>query len=517
MARIERALLAPYDKTGIAEFARALHARGAELLATHGTALALKAAGIPVKEVSEHTGFPEILGGRVKTLHPKIHGGLLGRRDDPEHRAQMAEHGIAPIDLLCLNLYPFVATIRKPGVTLAEAVEQIDIGGPAMLRAAAKNHAHVVPLVDAADYAGFLARLDANELDAAYRKRLAAKAYAHTATYDAAIANYLGGSDPSDPPAVLTLVAELRQQLRYGENPHQRGALYRLPGEAGIAGAEVLGGKELSYNNLQDAAAALATVGEFEAPSVVVVKHANPCGAASAPSLLDAFRRAWEGDPTSAFGGILAFNRPLTVDVAEAIAEPGRFVEVIVAPEIPEASRDLLANKPKWGKNCRLLVAPLPDPRGPRGVEIRSIPGGLLVQDGDGKSAAEADLQVVSRRAPTGAEVRDLCFAQRVCKHVKSNAIVLAKETGLVGVGAGQMSRVDAAHLAVRKAGGRARGAVFASDAFLPFNDALDVALDAGVTAAIQPGGSKNDPECIRRADERGIAMVFTGTRHFLH
>ncbi len=517
MARIERALLAPYDKTGIAEFAKELHARGAELLATHGTARALKAAGIPVKEVSEHTGFPEILGGRVKTLHPKIHGGLLGRRDDPEHRAQMAEHGIAPIDLLCLNLYPFVATIRKPGVTLAEAVEQIDIGGPAMLRAAAKNHAHVVPLVEAVDYAEFLARLDRGELDPSYRKQLAAKAYRHTALYDAAIANHLAASGPADFPTSLVLVAELRQRLRYGENPHQRGALYRLPGDAGIAGAEVLGGKELSYNNLNDAAAAHQAVAEFDEPAVVVVKHANPCGAAADASLLEAFRRAWEADATSAFGGIVAFNRPLTADVAEAIAEPGRFVEVILAPEIPEESREILANRAKWGKNCRLLVVARGDPPGASGFEIRSIPGGLLVQEGDRKSVSRADLQVVSRRAPTEAEVRDLCFAQRVCKHVKSNAIVLAKGAAVVGVGAGQMSRVDSSRIAVRKAGARAEGAVFASDAFLPFNDALDVALDAGVTAAIQPGGSKNDAECIRRADERGIAMVFTGIRHFLH
>jgi phosphoribosylaminoimidazolecarboxamide formyltransferase/IMP cyclohydrolase len=513
MTTIKRAIVAPYDKTGIAEFARALADRGIGILSTHGTAKVLSAAGIQVTEVQDYTGFPEILGGRVKTLHPKIHGGLLGRRDDPEHVAQMAAMGIEPIDLLVLNLYPFVETISKPGATFAQAVEQIDIGGPAMLRAAAKNHAHVVPLVDSADYAEFLRRLDGDALDPEYRRGLAAKAFKHTALYDAAIAGYMAGQ--SQLPPVYVLAAERVEELRYGENPHQKAALYRVPGGKGIASARILGeGKQLSFNNLQDAAGAYATVADLAEPSVVVVKHANPCGAATAKTPLDAFRRAWDGDPISAFGGILAFNTPVTPDVAEAVAEPGRFVEVIVAPGFEPLALEILVTRPKWGKNVRILACPLPEAAG---LEIRGLPGGLLLQEPDGKVTETSDLKVVSKRAPSEAETRDLVFAQRVCKHVKSNAIVLAKDAMVVGVGAGQMSRVDAARIAVRKAGGRAQGAVFASDAFLPFNDALEVALEAGVTAAIQPGGSRNDEACVKLADERGIAMVFTGTRHFLH
>ncbi|MEE8106432.1 MAG: bifunctional phosphoribosylaminoimidazolecarboxamide formyltransferase/IMP cyclohydrolase [Planctomycetota bacterium] len=521
MTTISRALLAPFDKRGIVEFARALNDGGTQLLATSGTARKLQEAGIPVQEVADYTGFPEMLGGRVKTLHPKIHGGILARRDDPEHRAQMEAHGIGPIDLVCVNLYPFVETIAKPGVTLAEAVEQIDIGGPCMLRAAAKNHAHVVPVIDPGDYAEILERIGAGSLDGEFRGQLAAKAFAHTATYDRAITQYLAGQgattgaeDGDDAfPATLTLQAERVRTLRYGENPHQSAAIYRLPGGGGLPDADVLNGKPLSYNNLQDAAAAFSAVGVHEDPTCVVVKHANPCGVASHDDLLAAFRRAWEGDPISAFGGILAFNRPLTADVAEAIAEPGRFVEVIIAPAIEPDALAILQAKPKWGKNVRILACP--EASGDR--EVRTLPGGLLVQELDRKVTEPADLKVVTKRAPSEAEVADLLFAQRVCKHVKSNAIVLAKDRQLVGVGAGQMSRVDSAVMAVRKAGEKAQGAVFASDAFLPFNDALEVALEAGATAAIQPGGSKNDDKCVAFADARGIAMVFTGTRHFLH
>ncbi|MHC4549531.1 MAG: bifunctional phosphoribosylaminoimidazolecarboxamide formyltransferase/IMP cyclohydrolase [Planctomycetota bacterium] len=513
MAAISRALIAPYDKTGIEAFARALHERGIELIATSGTARRLREAGLPVTEVQEYTGSPEILGGRVKTLHPKIHGGLLGRRDDPEHVAQMQAQGIAPIDLLCLNLYPFVATIRRPDATFADAIEQIDIGGPAMLRAAAKNHADVIPLIDSADHEEFLRRLDADELDADYRRGLAAKAYRHTAEYDAAVAHYLAGPAGEPLPGTLTVTAEKVQELRYGENPHQRGVLYRLPGAEGLATAEVLGGKALSYINLLDAAGAYTTVAEFDAPCAVVVKHANPCGAATDADLPTAFEKAWDGDPVSAFGSILAFNGEVSPALAERIAAKG-FVEVVVAPGYAAEALSILVKKPKWGKNVRLLTSPLPA-RG--GLEIRSIPGGFLVQERDGKATDPADLQVVTKRAPTEAEIADLVFAQRVCKHVKSNAIVLARDGMVVGVGAGQMSRVDAARLAVFKAGDRGRGAVFASDAFLPFNDALEVAVDAGATAAIQPGGSRNDERCIQFADERDVAMVFTGTRHFLH
>jgi len=523
MTRIKRALLAPYDKTGIEDFARELHERDVALLATSGTARRLRDAGLPVTEVSEHTGFPEMLGGRVKTLHPKIHGGLLGRRDLPDHVAQLKAHGIDPIDLLCLNLYPFRETIAKPDVTLAEAVEQIDIGGPAMLRAAAKNHAFVVALIDSADYAETLARMDKDELTLEFRKKLAAKAYQHTCLYDSAIANYLAGNglagdglagDGDSPfPPTLMVGAERAQTLRYGENPHQSGVLYRIPGEGGLAACEQLNGKALSYINLLDAAGAYTTVAEFDKPSAVVVKHANPCGAASHENLVTAFERAWEGDPISAFGSILAFNREVSAELADAIAAKG-FVEVVVAPSFSEEGIDILRTKPRWGKNVRLLKSELPDAEG---MEVRSIPGGFLVQDRDARSTDPTDLKMVSERQPTDQELSDLVFAQRICKHVKSNAIVLAKDSMVVGVGAGQMSRVDAAGMAVKKAGERAKGSVFASDAFLPFNDALQVALDAGATAAIQPGGSKNDDACIAFVDERGVAMAFSGTRHFLH
>ena len=512
MTTISRALLAPYDKTGIVEFARALHERGVALLATSGTARKLKEAGLPVKEVAEHTGHPEMLDGRVKTLHPKIHGGLLARRDLPEHVAQMEEHGIEPIDLLCLNLYPFRETIAKPGVTLAEAVEQIDIGGPAMLRAAAKNHAHVVPLIDSADFEETLKRLDDGELTLEFRKGLAAKAYAHTCHYDAAITNYLADGE------TLTVAAERVQTLRYGENPHQQGALYRIPGENDLASAEQLNGKALSYINMLDAAGAYTTVAEFGgpgdgAPSAVVVKHANPCGAASHDDLVTAFLNAWEGDPVSAFGSILAFNREVTPELAGAIAEKG-FVEVVVAPGYDARALEILSTKPRWGKNVRLLKSLLP---AADGTEIRSIPGGFLVQDRDAEQTEAADMNIVTERKPSESELADLVFAQRICKHVKSNAIVLVKDRMVVGVGAGQMSRVDASGVAVKKAGDRVKGAVFASDAFLPFNDALEVAVDAGVTAAVQPGGSKNDENCIAYANGKNLAMAFTGKRHFLH
>ena len=510
MTTISRALLAPFDKTGIVDFARALTERGIELLATSGTARRLKESGLAVTEVGEYTGHPEMLGGRVKTLHPKIHGGILAKRDDPGHLAEMREYDIPPIDLLVLNLYPFTDTISKPGCTLADAVEMIDIGGPTMLRAAAKNHAHVIPLIDSDDYAAFLDRFDAGTLDAGYRQGLAAKAFRHTARYDTAITNYLAG-DEMFPEHHLIAGARVRT-LRYGENPHQGAALYRTG--PGLADAEVLNGKPLSFNNLQDAAGAYLTVCEFSEPTAVVVKHANPCGAATSDRLIDAFRRAWEGDPISAFGGILAFNRRLTNDVAEVIAEPGRFVEVIIAPEIAPAALKTLQTKPKWGKNVRILACPLLDSDE---REVRPLPGGYLLQERDKTSAESVDMKSVTKRAPTEAELADLVFAQRVCKHVKSNAIVLVKDRMVVGVGAGQMSRVDASRLAAAKAGEKAQGSVFASDAFLPFNDALEVALNAGARAAVQPGGSKNDERCIEFANDRDIAMVFTGTRHFLH
>jgi len=507
---IARAIVSVYDKSGVVEFARELARRGAEILSTSGTARKLAEAGVRSTEIAAYTGFPEMMDGRVKTLHPKVHGGILARRDLPEHRQAMERHAIPPIDLVCLNLYPFRETIARAGVTDAEAIEQIDIGGPAMLRSASKNHEFVLPVIDPLDYPEILRRLDAGALDPAFRRRLAAKAFAHTSAYDAAVASWLS-KEGAEKPRLLSIAAEKAYDLRYGENPHQGAALYRTgPGPF----LEPLSGKQLSYNNIQDALAAHATVLEFETTAAVVVKHANPCGAALGADPVEAFRRAWEGDPVSAFGGILAFNRPVTPALADAIAEPGRFVEVVVAPGFEPEAAEILQKKPKWGASVRLL----PIPREPEDVwEVRSVPGGYLVQDRDRRSATSADLRIVTRRRPTEAEISDLVFAQRCCKHVKSNAIVLAKQGMVVGVGAGQMSRVDSSRLAVSKAGERSRGAVFASDAFLPFNDALEVAADAGATAAVQPGGSRNDEACIRFADERGLAMAFTGTRHFLH
>jgi len=514
MTKLSRALISAYDKRGIESFAQELRRRGAEILSTSGTARALAAAGVPTVEISKVTGFPEMLDGRVKTLHPKIHGGLLGRRSDPAHVAAMEAHGIAPIDLVCLNLYPFRETVARPGVAPEEAIEQIDIGGPAMLRSASKNHEFVLPVIDPADYDEVLRRLDEGTLDLAFRRRMAAKAFRHTALYDAAVAAWLGAAGGPGLPDALVVCGEKVLDLRYGENPHQAAALYRDPAApGGLASAQLLHGKPLSFNNLQDAAAAFAAASDFDAPAAVVVKHANPCGAATADDLVAAFRAAWEGDPVSAFGGILAFNREVTPALAEAVAEPGRFVEVVVAPSFDPEAVAVLSGKPKWGAGVRLLACG----KAPPGLEVRSVPGGFLAQEADGAAARPADLRVMTKRAPTEAEVADLVFAQRCCKHVKSNAIVLAKDSRIVGVGAGQMSRVDAARLAVAKAGARAQGAVFASDAFLPFNDALEVALDAGITAAVQPGGSRNDEACIRLADERGIPLVFTGTRHFRH
>ncbi len=515
MTKISRALVSAYDKTGIGELARALHQRGVTILSTGGTAKTIEEAGVPVTQIADVTGFPEMLDGRVKTLHPKIHAALLARREDPSHRAQLEAHEIEPIDLVCVNLYPFVDTVAREGVTEEEAIEQIDIGGPCMLRAAAKNHRDVVPLVDPADYAEVLQRLDEGKLDLDFRRSLAQKAFSHTAVYDAAVANYLGLQPGAERlPDALVVGARKTSDLRYGENPHQAAALYCSAEGEGIAGAVVLNGKPLSFNNLQDAEGAYDTVQEFDGPAAVVVKHANPCGAAVAADPVAAFRAAWAGDPVSAFGGILAFNREVSGSLAEAIAEPGRFVEVIVAPAYQEEALRVLREKPKWGTNVRILACAPPSRSG---YELRQISGGFLAQEWDAVRAESADLKVVTQREPTEEEVQDLVFAQRCAKHVKSNAIVLVRGEQIVGVGAGQMSRVDASRMAVQKAGDRAQGAVFASDAFLPFNDALEVAVDAGVRAAVQPGGSRNDEACIRYVDEKGLAMVFTGTRHFLH
>ncbi len=517
---VHRALISVSDKTGVVSFARALVQLGVHILSTGGTARLLREAGVTVQDISDYTGFPEIMDGRVKTLHPKVHGALLGRAGTDE--AVMDAHGILPIDLLVVNLYPFVATVSRPDCTLAEAVENIDIGGPAMLRAGAKNHARVGVVVDAADYEPVLAELraGAGELAAATRFRLAHKAYAHTAEYDAAVSNYLGAitadGAQADFPATFTMQFRKLQDLRYGENPHQAAALYGEPhAPAGtLGGARQLQGKELSYNNLADADAALECVLAFSGPACVIVKHANPCGVAEAESNLAAYEHAYATDPVSAFGGIIAFNRPLDEATARTIVER-QFVEVILAPEVDEAA--LRATAAKTG--IRVMAT------GRRAAELRQlelkrISGGLLVQDGDAGVITAADLKVVTRRVPTAAEQADLLFAWRVAKYVKSNAIVYARDRRTIGVGAGQMSRVYSARIAAIKAADgklEVRGAVMASDAFFPFRDGIDSAAAAGIRAVIQPGGSMRDAEVIAAADEHDIAMVFTGMRHFRH
>jgi phosphoribosylaminoimidazolecarboxamide formyltransferase/IMP cyclohydrolase len=519
MIAIRRALLSVSDKTGLVEFARALADRQVELLSTGGTAAALREAGLAVTDVSAHTGFPEIMDGRVKTLHPKIHGGLLGRRGIDD--AVMAAHGIAPIDLLVVNLYPFEATIARPDCSLEDAIENIDIGGPAMVRAAAKNHAHVAVVVDPADYAGIAAELAATGgLDDSRCFMLAAKAYAHTADYDAAVARYLAARANDAPrfPATVRLRFAKLQDLRYGENPHQAAAFYAeaQPPAGSIAAAVQSHGKELSYNNIADTDAALMCVWAFAGPACCIVKHANPCGVAEAGDLRTAYEHAYRTDPTSAFGGIIAFNRELDAATAEAIV--GRqFVEVIVAPTVTAEALEICRRK----KDIRVLTVGTPGPEA-AALDYKRVTGGLLVQDRDAISCAiaAADLKVVSRRAPSEAELRDLLFAWRVVKCVKSNAIVYARDSRTIGVGAGQMSRVYSARIAGIKAadeGLEVGGSVMASDAFFPFRDGIDSAAAVGITAVIQPGGSVRDAEVIQAADEAGMAMVFTGMRHFRH
>jgi phosphoribosylaminoimidazolecarboxamide formyltransferase/IMP cyclohydrolase len=519
--RVTRALLSVSDKTGLIEFAQALAAHGVELVSTGGTAKAIAAAGLKVKDVSELTGFPEMMDGRVKTLHPKVHGGLLAIRDNAEHASAMKTHGIAPIDLLVVNLYPFEATVDK-GAGFEDCIENIDIGGPAMIRAAAKNHDFVAVATSPADYALITAEMTAKKgaLGLALRKKLAAAAFARTASYDAAIAGWMGRDEPLAPR--LILAGERRQMLRYGENPHQRAAFYvtseRRPG---VATARQLQGKELSYNNLNDTDAAYELVAEFDKPAVVIVKHANPCGAALGPDLDTAYHLALACDPVSAYGGIVAVNRPLDAATAEAIAE--LFAEVVIAPAIEPAAAELLAAK----KNLRVLAAgSLPDPAAP-GLSLKTLAGGFLAQSRDNGRLKKSDLRVVTKRPPTAGEIADMLFAFAVAKHVKSNAIVYAKDEATVGIGAGQMSRVDSSRIAAWKAkeAGEAaaaaesptKGSVVASDAFFPFADGLLAAVEAGATAVIQPGGSLRDPEVIAAADAAGIAMVFTGMRHFRH
>ena len=517
---ITRALISVSDKTGLVELAQALVAHRAQILSTGGSAAALRAAGVAVTEVSDHTGFPEILDGRVKTLVPQIHGGLLGRRDLPAHLEQMTAHGIAPIDLLVCNLYPFEATVAS-GATDEDCIENIDIGGPALIRAAAKNHSHVAVVTSTAQYEALLAALPAGGTSLALRRELAAAAYARTAAYDAAIAAWFATRNGVEFPDRIAFTGTLRQTLRYGENPHQRAALYASGNRPGVANGRQIQGKELSFNNLNDTDAAFECVAEFTDPTIVIVKHANPCGVASAATLADAWEAALRCDPVSAFGGIVAANRTLDAAAAERIA--AIFSEVIVAPDASEDARAILSRK----KNLRLLLTgTLPDPAA-SGLQVRSIAGGLLVQTRDSGRVTADTLKTVTQRAPTKAELKDLLFAFRVCKHVKSNAIVYARDAATVGVGAGQMSRVDSARIAAWKGQAAAEaaglpaplteGSVAASDAFFPFADGLEALISAGVTAVIQPGGSVRDNEVIAAADKAGIAMVFTGMRHFRH
>jgi len=521
--RISRALISVSDKTGLVELGQFLAARGVEILSTGGSAARLRESGVPVVEVSDVTGFPEMLDGRVKTLHPKIHGGILGRRDLPEHVAAMQAHEIRPIDLVVVTLYPFRETVARTD-DFDECIENIDIGGPALIRAAAKNHDHVAVVTNAADYQPLIAELSAHDgaTTQAFRRRLAAAAYAHTAAYDAAISGWFAGRLGETFPSQVTLAGSLRQTLRYGENPHQQAAVY-VTGETrpGVASARQLQGKELSYNNLNDTDAAYELVAEFERPAIAIIKHANPCGVAEGLSLSEAYRRALACDPVSAFGGIIAANRPLDAATAELIT--GLFAEVVIAPDADEAARAVFAGK----KNLRLLLTgALPDPAA-AGVTVRTIAGGFLLQSRDSGRVALDGLKVVTKRAPDARELADLLFAFRVAKHTKSNAIVYARDGATVGIGAGQMSRVDSARIAALKAVDAARaagaaepatrGSVVASDAFFPFADGLIAAAEAGASAIIQPGGSVRDAEVIAAADERGLAMVVTGMRHFRH
>ncbi len=513
-----RAIISVFDKTGVVDFAKGLSKLGFEIFSTGGTQKALEEAKVPVKSVSGLTGFPEILDGRVKSLHPIIYGGILARRDLPEHMAQLAKNKIETIDLVAVNLYPFVQTVAKEGVTFEEALENIDIGGPSMIRASAKNFPSVIVVVDPADYQPVLERLKAGSVDLDERKRLAQKAFQHVATYDTAISQYLRqGIDGF--PEEMTIALKKRYGLRYGENPHQQAAFYaeQVVGgakNAGITWAKQLGGKELSFNNILDADAAWSAATDFAAPTVAVIKHTNPCGLASHKDITEAYRRAFSGDTVAAFGGIVAANRPVILAMAEAMKPV--FYEIVIAPEYEAEALKLLKRK----KDLRILVAELPPGYGkaePGYLDFRRVKGGFLVQSSDSLPETSVSLKTVTKREPTKAEIEDLLFAWRTVKHIKSNAIVLAKDKTLLGMGAGQPSRIVSAQIAKEKAGDKAKGSVLASDAMFPFPDVVEAAASAGVTAIIQPGGSIRDEDSIKAADEHNIAMVFTGTRHFRH
>jgi phosphoribosylaminoimidazolecarboxamide formyltransferase / IMP cyclohydrolase len=539
MAKIGRALISVSDKSGLAPFAQGLAEHGIEILSTGGTAKFLKDAGVDVIDVSQFTGFPEMMDGRVKTLHPKIHGGLLGVRGNADHEKQMAEQGMSNIDMLIVNLYPFEAAVAKPGCTLAEAIENIDIGGPSMLRSAAKNHASVTVVTDPSDYERVLGEMDkgGGSVSLETNRFLAVKVFARTAAYDGAISNWLScldeDSNPGTFPDYLTVQYQKHQEMRYGENPHQQAAFYkRVGGEesSSVSHAKQLQGKELSFNNIHDANGAYELVKEFSDPAVVVVKHTNPCGVAVDSDLLAAYRKARDTDPTSSFGGIIACNREVTVAMAEEVSST--FVEAVICPGFAAGAQEVLAAK----KNLRLLVTPgLADgpaakslqKEQPVSMDMKRVVGGLLLQEQDNQTVTAAELKVVTKRAPSAAEIEDLLFAWKVVKHVKSNAIVFVKDLCTVGVGAGQMSRVDSSRIAVWKARETAKGferdgdpvvgTVLASDAFFPFADGVEAAAEAGATAVIQPGGSMRDQEVIDAADKAGLAMVFTVFRYFKH
>ena len=505
------ALLSVSDKTGLAAFARGLTRLGFELFATGSTLKVIENADLTVRPVSDLTGFPEMMDGRIKTLHPGVHAGILARRDRPEHLAALEQHQLRQIDLVCCNLYPFVSTVHKPDVTFEEAIEQIDIGGPAMIRAAAKNHDSVVVVVRPDRYSEVVSALSEGTLDESVRRRLAAEAFAHTSAYDAWIAAYLRNDQRDEFPPEITIPGELAEPLKYGENEHQRAAFYRFgPDSTGLGTAERVQGGAPGYNNLQDASAALQLVMDYNGPAAAIVKHTNPCGLGVAGDITLAYRKAYECDKVSAFGGVVAVNRPLDRATAEEIVKV--VTHVVIAPEVMDDARDVLARR----KNMVVLEAS-PSDEGLFDYQVRTVPGGFLVQEPDTLRYERSDARVLSRRAPTEHEWEQLWLAWTAVKHVKSNAIVLFKDDAAVGIGAGQMSRVEAVQLAVMRAGDRSRGAVMASDAFFPFPDGLQVGADAGVTAVIQPGGSVKDADVVAAADEAGIAMVVTGRRHFRH
>lgn len=531
--KIERAIVSVSDKTGLVEFAQGLTAAGVEIYASGGSKKHLEQAGISVKEVAAYTGFPEMMDGRIKTLHPKIHGGILCRRDNPDDMAAIGAQGIVPFELVVVNLYPFQQTVSRPNVTIEEAIENIDIGGPTLIRGAAKNHAFITVACDPQQYGAILEQVrSAGATTPELRRELAGAAFSHTASYDRAIAIYfaqLKGHVPGSGVEAAQVEAEYAETvqlslrraalLRYGENPHQTAALYaNHDADAGtLLRAEQLHGKELSYNNLLDLDSALAMVRSLPIPSVVVVKHNNPCGAAGAETVGEAVRRAWDGDPVSAFGSVLGFNEPVDAEVAEYLAGPDRFVEAIIAPDFTPEAFDILTTKPKWKANVRLLKLEqmMVHERGQR--EFRQVSGGMLCQTADNLRDDDAQWKVVTEPQPTKEQQIDLRLAWSVCRHVKSNAIVLVKDLMVVGVGAGQMSRVDAVEISIKKAGERARGSVLASDAFFPFPDSIHRAAEAGVTAIIQPGGSRRDEEVIAACNQHGIPMIFTDHRHFRH